>query len=265
MEYLTLHRGTAPLLVSLPHDGTAIPGLLAPRMTDAALRVPDTDWHVGLLYGFAKELGASMIVPRWSRYVVDLNRPPDGHALYPGRNETALVPVSTFAGESIYLDGREPTSEEILARVDWYWRPYHSALQNELHRLHDEHGRVVLWDGHSIKSRVPVFFDGQLPDFNLGTVNGASCAPALQQRLMDVLREPARGDRDTSDYSHIVNGRFKGGYITRHYGKPADGIDAVQLELAQCTYMHEETFEYQPERAVGVQRVIRALLQACLP
>ncbi|MEO6969078.1 MAG: N-formylglutamate deformylase [Rhodanobacteraceae bacterium] len=265
MENFTLHCGDKPLLISLPHDGTGVPGLLSPRLTPAARRVPDTDWHVGLLYGFAKELGASMIVPRWSRYVVDLNRPPDGHALYPGRNETALVPVSTFAGESIYLDGREPTSEEILARVDWYWRPYHSALQNELHRLRDEHGRVVLWDGHSIKSRVPMFFDGQLPDFNLGTADGASFSPTLQERLTAVLRERARGGQDASDYSHIVNGRFKGGYITRHYGKPDDGIDAVQLELAQCTYMDEDSFDYQPDRAVGVQRVIHALLEACVP
>jgi N-formylglutamate deformylase len=262
MEHFTLHRGSAPLLVSLPHDGTAIPDAIAARMTPEALRVPDTDWHVGLLYAFAKDLGASVIAPRWSRYVVDLNRPSDGHALYPGRSETALVPFNTFAGKAIYQAGAEPDAEEIATRVETYWRPYHAALQQELQRLREAHGRVVLWDGHSIRSRVPMFFDGQLPDFNLGTANEASCSPALQARLaqmLDQLASPA-----VSEYSHVVNGRFKGGHITRHYGKPEAGIEAVQLELAQCTYMDEDSFEYRPERAANVQRVIRALLQECL-
>lgn len=263
MDPFTLHRGSAPLLVSLPHDGTAIPDAIAARMTPPALRVPDTDWHVGLLYAFAQELGASTLVPRWSRYVVDLNRPPDGHALYPGRSETALVPIDTFAGEPIYRDGEMPAAEEIPTRVDSYWRPYHDALCAELERLRDAHGRVALWDGHSIRSRVPRFFEGRLPDFNLGTANSASCSPALQEKLACVLRERAGGN-DTDGYDHVVNGRFKGGYITRHYGKPDAGIDAVQLELAQCTYMDEEGFDYQPDRAAGVQRVIRALLETCL-
>jgi len=262
MEHFTLHRGSAPLLVSLPHDGTAIPDEIAARMTREALRVPDTDWHVGLLYAFAKELGASIIVPRWSRYVVDLNRPPDGHALYPGRSETGLVPFNTFANDPVYQHGAEPDTQEITARVDAFWRPYHAALQQELHRLRDAHGRVVLWDGHSIRSRVPLFFDGQLPDFNLGTANGGSCSPALQARLSGILHELA--SPASSTYSHVVNGRFKGGHITRHYGKPAENIEAVQLELAQCTYMDEDSFEYRPERAAGPQRVIRALLEACL-
>ncbi|MBS0432495.1 MAG: N-formylglutamate deformylase [Proteobacteria bacterium] len=258
MKHFELHRGSAPLLVSLPHDGTAIPGDIAARMTPQALRVPDTDWHVGLLYAFAKELGASVLAPHWSRYVVDLNRPPDGHALYPGRSETSLVPIDTFAGEPIYRDGAQPDASENAARVDEYWRPYHAALRAELDRLRGEHGRVVLWDGHSIRSRVPMFFDGKLPDFNLGTANGESCAPELQAGLADVLREQAGGGANGHD--HVVNGRFKGGHITRHYGRPGDGIDAVQLELAQCTYMDEDGFGYQPQRAQGVQRVIRALL-----
>lgn len=263
MNDFNLHRGNAPLLASLPHDGTAIPEAIASRMTPVAHRVPDTDWHVGLLYDFAKELGASLIAPRWSRYVVDLNRPPDGHALYPGWSETALVPVNTFAGEPLYLAGEMPDAKEITARVEQYWRPYHAALRDELERLRAQHGRAVLWDGHSIRSRVPVFFDGRLPDFNLGTANGASCSPALQARLTDTLREHADGG-DSSAYTHVVNGRFKGGYITRHYGQPDQGIDAVQLELAQCAYMDENSFAYQPDRTAGVQYVIRELLKQCL-
>jgi N-formylglutamate deformylase len=262
MEHFTLHHGSAPLLVSLPHDGTAIPDAIAARMTPQALRVPDTDWHVGLLYAFAKELGASVIAPRWSRYVVDLNRPPDGHALYPGRSETGLVPFDTFAGEPIYQGGAEPDADEIAARVETYWRPYHTALRQELQRVREAHGRVVLWDGHSIRSRVPMFFDGQLPDFNLGTANGVSCSPALQAKLTQTLEQLA--SPAVSEYSHVVNGRFKGGHITRHYGSPADKTEAVQLELAQCTYMDEDNFEYRPERAANVQRVIRALLETCL-
>ena len=261
MEHFTLHQGIAPLLVSLPHDGTEIPEAVSARMTPEARRVPDTDWHVGKLYSFARETGASVITPRWSRYVVDLNRPPDGHALYPGRSETALVPFNTFAEQPIYREDM-PDAREIAERVETYWRPYHSVLQQELQRLRGIHDRVVLWDGHSIKSRVPMFFEGQLPDFNLGTADGSSCSPILQQRLANVLDRLA--GPSSSEYSHVVNGRFKGGYITRQYGNPQRGIDAVQLELAQCTYMDEESFEYQPERAAPVQRVIRALLDACL-
>ncbi|HJP98415.1 MAG TPA: N-formylglutamate deformylase [Rhodanobacteraceae bacterium] len=262
MHEYTLHQGTAPLLVSLPHDGTALPDEVAARMTEAGRRVPDTDWHVGRLYAFAGELGASVIVPRWSRYIADLNRDPEGHALYPGRAETALVPVITFAREPIYAAGSEPDGKEIARRKDVYWQPYHEALAGELERMRGHHPRVVLWDGHSIRSRVPMFFDGQLPDFNLGTGNGASCAPALQDALTEVLRAQAPGG--DGHYSHVVNGRFKGGYITRHYGRPDSGIDAVQLELAQHTYMDEDSFEYQPGRAAPVQEDIRALLETCL-
>lgn len=262
MQEYTLDEGDAPLLVSLPHDGTGLPASVAARMTDAGRRVPDTDWHVGQLYAFARELGASVIVPRWSRYVADLNRDPAGHALYPGRAETALVPVTTFAGEAIYADGDQPGDKEIALRKAMYWQPYHEALAGELARMRQRHSRVVLWDGHSIKSRVPMFFDGQLPDFNLGTADGASCSAPLAENLAGVLREHAGGGADR--YSHVVNGRFKGGYITRHYGQPDTGIDAVQLELAQYTYMDEDSFEYQPARAAPVQEVIRALLQTCV-
>jgi len=262
MSDFTLNEGTAPLLVSLPHDGTALPAAIEARASAAGIRVPDTDWHVGKLYACAQELGASVITPHWSRYVVDLNRDPEGHKLYPGRAETALVPVTTFAGEPIYTPGDEPHDKEIALRKAMYWEPYHEALAGELARMRRQHPRVVLWDGHSIKSRVPMFFDGQLPDFNLGTADGASCSPTLQAALTGVLRERAVGS--DSYYSHVVNGRFKGGYITRHYGRRETGVEAVQLELAQYTYMDEESFEYLPERAAPVQDAIRALLRACV-
>jgi N-formylglutamate deformylase len=258
MDVFTLHRGTAPLLVSLPHDGHEIPEALAARMVDSACGAPDTDWHVSRLYGFARELGASVLVPRYSRYVIDLNRPPDDASLYPGQNTTGLCPAVQFSGEAVYRAGQAPTPDEVAERVEHYWRPYHDALRNELDRLRDAHGRVVLWEGHSIRgSELPFLFEGRLPDLNLGTAGGASCSPALQARLEAALAAQC-------DYDWVVNGRFKGGYITRHYGEPASGIDAVQLEISQRTYMDEATFGYDEEKAARLQRTLRRLLGCAL-
>lgn len=253
----SLHRGTSPLLVSVPHDGTVIPPGIAERMTPAARAVPDTDWHVARLYAFARELGASMIVPRLSRYVVDLNRPPDDASLYPGRNTTGLCPTVRFSGEPIYLAGQEPDADEITARTRQYWQPYHDALREELERIRAAHGRAVLWEGHSIRHAVPFLFEGRLPDFNLGTAGGASCSPGMQRRVVAVLEAQ-------SDHDFVVNGRFQGGYITRHYGDPARRIDAIQLELTQVNYMDEATFEYLPERAQPTRALIRRLLEAVI-
>ena len=246
-----------PLFVSLPHDGTALPDAIAARLTPEARRVPDTDWHVSRLYAFARELGASMIVPSYSRYLVDLNRPPDDVSLYPGQNTTGLCPVVQFSGEPVYLPGQGPTADEIAHRVDAYWRPYHAALAAEIARIKAAHSRVVLWEGHSIRSVVPFLFEGRLPDFNLGTAGGASCTPALQRRLHAILTSQKK-------YTFVMNGRFKGGYITRHYADPVKSVEAVQLELAQLNYMDEESFGYFPSEAGQVQATIRGLLETCL-
>lgn len=252
-----LHRGTAPLLISLPHDGSALPAGFAERLTPAAREVPDTDWFVSRLYDFARALGASILVPRYSRYLVDLNRPQDDVSLYPGQNTTGLCPAVMFSGEPVYLPGCEPDAAEIAERVARYWQPYHATLHAELQRLKAEHGRVLLWEGHSIRSRVPFLFEGQLPDLNIGTAAGASCAPALQARLEAVLAAQSK-------YSWVCNGRFKGGHITRHYGRPAEGIDAVQLELAQLTYMDEHAACWDEARATGMQILLRELLVTAL-
>lgn len=258
MTTFTLHRGRVPLLISLPHDGSFIPEDVAARMHPAARRSPDTDWHVARLYEpLVRELGASVLKPRASRYVVDLNRPADGHALYPGQRETGLVSTVGFDGEPLYLDGDVPDAAEVQRRVNDYWQPYHDALAQELARLRVEHGRVVLWEGHSIRSHVPMLFDGRLPDFNLGTATGASCGSALQMRLQSCLEGQSR-------FTVAVNGRFKGGYITRHYGRPDDAVQAVQLELAQLNYMDEASFEYDEARAPEVQALIDRLLRICL-
>ena len=252
-----LHRGTAPLLISVPHDGTLVPDDIAARLTDSARRVSDTDWHIARLYAFARDLGASMLVPKYSRYVIDLNRSEDDVSLYPGQNTTGLCPIVQFNGEPVYREGRQPTPDDIAQRVDRYWRPYHTALRSELDRIRTQHGCAVLWEGHSIKGELPFLFEGRLPDLNLGTANGASCSPELQSRFEAAL---ASQDR----YSHIANGRFKGGHITRHYGDPAIGIDAVQLEISQRIYMDEESFAYCETKASAAQIVLRKLLETSL-
>ena len=258
MDTYTLHRGTAPLLISLPHDGSTIPAELAARMTASARRAPDTDWHVSKLYAFARDLGASVLVPEYSRYVVDLNRPPDDTSLYPGQNTTGLCPAVQFTGEAVYLEGQTPAADEVAARVERYWRPYHDALHSELERLHARHGRVVLWEGHSIRgSDLPFLFEGRLPDLNLGTATGTSCSPELQARLEATLAAQ-------DGYDWVANGRFKGGHITRHYGDPARGIEAVQLEISQRNYMDEDSFEYLPQRASRLQSLLSTLLGVCL-
>ena len=257
MDIATLHRGTLPLLVSLPHDGSHIPPELGARMAPESRRAPDTDWHVSRLYAFAKDMGASVLVPSHSRYVVDLNRPPDDVSLYPGQNTTGLCPGVRFSGEPLYLEGQSPSPDEIAARVERYWRPYHALLVEELARLRAVHGRVLLWEGHSIRAECPFLFEGRLPDLNLGTSAGASCAPALQARLEAVMAAQ-------DDYSWVANGRFKGGYITRHYGRPGEGIDAVQLELAQRNYMDEDSFAWDEVRAARLQPLLRRLLEAGL-
>lgn len=257
VSVFSLHRGVAPLLVSLPHDGVRLPADIDQRLTEPARGVPDTDWHIARLYAFAQELGASVITPAYSRYVVDLNRSEDDVSLYPGQNTTGLCPLRRFSGDPIYLPGREPNPDEVRRRVEIYWRPYHAALADELRRIVDRHGRVTLWEGHSIKSRLPFLFEGRLPDLNLGTADGASCSPSLRRGLQAVLAAQ-------SQYSWVVDGRFKGGYITRHYGRPRAGVDAVQLEIGQRIYMDEGTFAWDAAAAQTLQALLRQLLQTAL-
>src|SRR5690606_11272803 len=230
---------------------------IAPRLSDSARHVPDTDWHIGKLYALARDMGASMIVPLHSRYVVDLNRAEEDVSLYPGQNTTGLCPVVQFTGEPAYLKGGEPDEAEVRERVERYWRPYHDALREERARIRAGHGRAVLWDGHSIRGQLPFLFDGRLPDMNQCPANGESCAPALQSRREQVLAAQ-------DDYDFVANGRFKGGHITRHYGDPGNGIEAVQLETSQRVYMDEDSHAYDDAKAARAQALIRKLLEATL-
>ncbi len=252
------HRGTRPLLISMPHVGTCVPPAIAARLTPEGREVHDTDWHLGRLYAFAREMGASILMATHSRYVVDLNRPPDGASLYPGQSVTGLCPVDTFDNTPLYADGTGPDEAEIAARREAVWRPYHEQLAAELARLKAQHGTAMLWDAHSIRSVLPRFFEGKLPDFNLGTADGASCDPTLAQQLLAIAQR-------APGFTAVLNGRFKGGHITRHYGQPAHGVHAVQLEMTQCSYMQETMpFDYLPERAERTQPTLRALLEAVL-
>jgi N-formylglutamate deformylase len=253
-----LHQGTQPLLVSIPHLGTHVPDAIAARLTDEARRVPDTDWHLDRLYAFARGLGASILQATHSRYVIDLNRPPDNTSLYPGQATTGLCPTETFDGTPVYLDGQAPDEAEMAQRRTTWWQPYHAQLRLELDRIRDQHGVVVLWDAHSIRSVLPRFFPGKLPDLNLGTADGKSCAPELAQTLIDIAST-------IPGHTAVLNGRYKGGHITRQYGQPGLAIHAVQLEMTQCSYMQEQwPFEYRPQAAARVQPGLQQMLEAAL-
>jgi N-formylglutamate deformylase len=250
--------GSIPLLVSMPHVGTDIPDDIAARMAPCALARADTDWHLRELYGFLGEMGASVISARWSRYVIDLNRPPEDTNLYPGLSTTGLCPIDTFGSEALYREGNNPGEAEVQDRLRHYWQPYHRQLRAELDRLLGIHGRVVLWDAHSIASVVPRFFEGRLPDLNFGTAGGTTCDADMQNAVIDVAR-------NQDQFTVAVNGRFKGGHITRHYGQPHLNVHAIQLEMCQCLYMDEQApFAYRPEVAARVQPLLRQLTGAAV-
>jgi len=258
MDFYHFTAGRTPLLVSMPHVGTHVPDDIAGRMTNSALTLPDTDWHVDRLYDFLGDLGAGVIRATHSRYVIDLNRPPDGAALYPGASNTELCPTTQFDDSPIYRPGQGLSEREVAARLERYWRPYHQRLAQELAALKARYGFALLFDAHSIRSVVPRFFAGRLPDINLGTGSGASAASELAALLIERAG-------DAVDYSSVLNGRFKGGYITRQYGRPAEGVQAVQLELAQVTYMDEDPpFAFRDDLARRVRPVLRSIVAAML-
>jgi N-formylglutamate deformylase len=257
-DIFALTRGTAPLLVSIPHAGTRIPHELERRLTPAALQRADVDWHLPQLYAFAHAMGATVLSALYARHVIDLNRPPQDESLYPGQDVTGLLPMDTFRKEPLYLDGQAPDAAERDERRERYWRPYHDALRTELERLRALHGQVVLWDAHSICSVLPRFFEGKLPDLNLGTADGRACASAVQA----AAEAPMAAQ---TDFTHVSNGRFKGGWITRHYGAPDRGIHALQLEICQSTYMDESApFAYRTDLAARVQPLLQRMVAAAV-
>jgi formiminoglutamase len=263
-DFIELTRGDAPLLVSMPHTGTDIPPEIEAELASPWLARKDTDWWIDRLYDFAAELGATVLRTTVSRTVIDVNRDPSGASLYPGQATTGLCPTTTFDGEPLYRSGRAPDEAEIARRRASYFDPYHAALAAELDRLWRRHARIVLYDCHSIRSVVPRLFDGELPHMNLGTNSGASCDPSLQRAIESICSGSA--------FSWVANGRFKGGWITRHYGRPDAGVHAVQMELACRAYMEEPAAmneaswpkRYDINRSRPMRETLRAVLASCL-
>ena len=258
MDVYQLSVGTGPLVVSMPHSGLALsPGLEA-RLTERARALPDTDWHIPELYDFLGDLNASVIRANYSRYVVDLNRDPSGQSLYPGQATTGLVPTEFFDGEPLYLEGQAPVATETEQRRQAFHAPYHEALFDLIDHVRAVHGYAVLWDAHSIASVVPRLFEGRLPDLNLGTNTGQSCAPDIQAAAEATMAE-------TSAYETISNGRFKGGWITRHYGQPKHNVHALQMEIAQIAYMAESApYTFDADKADRLRPVLKSIIQAAL-
>ncbi len=263
MSWLEIERGDAPLVVAFPHTGTGIPADIEAKLISPWLARKDADWYVDQLYGFARDLGATTIRTAISRSVIDVNRDPSGASLYPGQATTELCPTTSFDGEPLYIAGAEPDTAEINRRRAVWFTPYHVAIEDELARVKARHGKAVLYDAHSIRSVVPRLFEGELPHFNIGTNRGATCHPDLTAAV-----EQACG----SDFSQVTNGRFVGGWTTRHYGRPEMGFHAVQMELACRGYLdepadaNEETWPvaYDPARAAKLRDRLEAILSACI-
>ncbi|WP_371187587.1 N-formylglutamate deformylase [Thalassotalea maritima] len=251
----TLIVGSKPLLISMPHNGTEISDEIKQNMTQEALKVADTDWYLDRLYDFAKDLGAYILVPKYSRYVIDLNRDPSGASLYPGANTTELCPTSAFNLQPLYVSGKEPDEAEINRRIEQYWQPYHDAIANTLALMKNKYGKAVMLEAHSIASVVPRFFDGQLPDFNFGNNDGDSCAEQMLAMVEQLDYQP---------YTQVSNGRFKGGYITRAYADVSNNIYTLQLELSQRTYLDESNLQYSASKAEQVKPKLRALVDSLI-
>ena len=254
MMPVEIYQGDSPLVLGLPHTGTYVPKEIFERLTPLGKTLSDTDWHIEKLYdGLVPQ--ATTVRAMFHRYVIDANRDPSGASLYPGQNTTGLVPLTDFDGEPLWIN--EPSDLEIEERRKSFHAPYHSALVAEMERVRAAHGYVILYDCHSIRSNIPFLFEGTLPDFNIGTNNGATCAPEIEQVAVQLCKK-------ADGYSSVLNGRFKGGWTTRHYGRTEDGFHAIQMELAQSTHLKTETlpFEYDEEKAEYLRLHLKTILEA---
>ena len=254
MQPVEVIRGTSPLVLAQPHSGAFLPEAVRDALNDTGRALFDTDWRIPELYDGLRP-DATVVRASFSRYVIDANRPPDGESLYPGQNTTGLVPLVTFDDQPIWRE--KPDAAEIARRLDQWHRPYHQALQAELARVRDLHGFALLYDCHSIRSQVPFLFDGKLPDLNVGTNSGASCSPLVEQAVTDACAASA-------EYTSVLNGRFKGGWTTRHYGDPAKGVHAVQMEIAQSAYLETEAppFALSPDKSARLRALLARVFDA---
>jgi N-formylglutamate deformylase len=252
--FVTTVQRNGPLVLGMPHIGTMIPPEVSVTLNDLGRAVPDTDWWLDRLYAeIAERFDATVVMAGISRFVIDVNRDPSGMSLYPGQNTTTLCPLTTFDNAPIYLAGQEPNKSEIDRRQQAYFQPFHGAMESALNRTRQAHGYAVLYDCHSIRSKCPHLFDGVLPTLNLGTNSGASCAPPLQQAAETGMAK--------SGFSHVSNGRFKGGFITRHYGQPHRGVHALQMEITQSAYMQEHApWTFDSQKAGALQRAVSDII-----
>ena len=252
MSVCEVKPGASPVILAFPHAGTAVPAAVWERLNENGRLLADADWHIQTLYEGLLP-GATTIRATFHRYVIDANRNPNGESLYPGQNTTGLIPATDFDGKSIWRRGCEPTTADVAARLAEFHEPYHAALTAEIARVQAAHGVAVLYDCHSIRSHIPFLFPGKLPDLNIGTNDGRTCSPEIEA----AVAKAARG------YTSILNGRFKGGWTTRHYGRPPNGVHAIQLELAQSTYLaaEEPPFAYDERKAETLREFLQAILE----
>jgi len=249
-----VERGDSPVILGQPHGGTFVPEAIAARLNDNGRLLADTDWHIGRLYDGLLP-GATVVRATFHRYVIDANRDPSGKSLYPGQNTTGLIPLTDFDGNAIWKEGEEPGERDIGGCRENFHRPYHEALAEEIERVRQLHGVAIVYDCHSIRSRIPFLFDGLLPDLNIGTNAGVTCAPEIEEA---VTRECAAAP----GYTSVVNGRFKGGWTTRHYGRPHENVHAIQMEIAQSAYLQSEAspFDYDSGKAERLRVHLKAIL-----
>lgn len=255
MSVVEIRQGTSPVILGFPHTGTHVPEDIRARLNDNGRILADTDWHIHRLYDGLIE-NATIVRATFHRYVIDANRDPSGASLYPGQNTTGLIPETDFDGKPIWKEGEEPREADIAARLEQFHAPYHAALVAEIERVKAIHGVAILYDCHSIRSHIPFLFEGRLPDFNVGTDMGRTCHPDIETVVVDVVRA-AKG------YTSVLNGRFKGGWTTRHYGRPETGVHAIQMELAQSTHLATETppFDYAPGKADRLRQHLGTILK----
>jgi N-formylglutamate deformylase len=255
MEIVEVHRGNSPVILAFPHTGTWVPDDIAAKLNGEGRKLRDTDWHIHELYqGLLPE--ATTVRATFHRYCIDANRDPSGASLYPGQNTTSLIPLTDFDEQPLWIEGKAPDAAEIAARTVRFHRPYHAALEAEIERVKAAHGVALVYDSHSIRSVCPFLFEGTLPDFNIGTDNGRTCNPLLEQAVASIC-STAEG------YSSVLNGRFRGGWTTRHCGRPEHGVHAIQMELAQATHLKNEAlpFDYDVEKAAPLRSVLQKILE----
>ncbi|WP_226575719.1 N-formylglutamate deformylase [Acuticoccus sediminis] len=255
MSVFDVAEGTSPVILAFPHTGTDVPDEIAARLNDNGRLLADTDWHVDRLYaGLLAD--ATTVRATFHRYVIDANRDPSGASLYPGQNTTGLIPATDFDGAPIWKAGEEPGDSDIALRRAAYHEPYHAALAAQIERVKALHGVVVLYDCHSIRSLVPYLFEGTLPDLNIGTAHGTTCDPQVEAAVVAVAEA-------ATDFTHVLNGRFVGGWTTRHYGRPDENVHAVQMELSQISHLATEAppFEYDAAKAERLRMTLKSILE----